>query len=255
MKEAFINRDSHISMYLQIANHFEQEILSESLKPNQKLPTEAEIMKSYDVSRITARLALQNLLEKGLVVRKQGKGTFVVDSLLRHELGAMEGVFDSFKAQDIEAKLIEMKVIETPAHVNEYLGDEWEKTLYFRRLYRRKNITLGYSNVYLPEELAQTITWDAAEKLSGYSILTKIAEYNLKHANISIRAHPNTEEQAQILQINQSVPIISLSRITYSVDDKPIEHLSLNLRSDKCEFNFSVPRNFSIDRGIRDTTS
>jgi GntR family transcriptional regulator len=237
-------------MYTQIANHLEDAILSGELKPNQKLPTEAELMKTYDVSRMTARMAVQNLHEKGLVVRKQGKGTFVIDSLLHHDLGTMEAFYDSFKAQDIEAELVEMKVIETPIEVSAHLGDEFKRSLYFKRLYKRKNVVLGFANVYLPEDLSQTVTWHLAEKHSGYSLLSKYSGYELITADLSIRAFPSTEEEAGIINLTPPEPILRLSRTTYTTGNKPIEFLSLVLRSDTCEFKFSVPGNFSIEKGI-----
>jgi GntR family transcriptional regulator len=250
-----IDRESHISMYSQIASLLESAISSGELQPDQKIPTEAELMEIYNVSRMTARLAIQSLHEKGLVVRKQGKGTFVIGSLLSQELGGMDAFYDSFIAKDLEAKLIEMKVMDTPEDIYGILGDQFEKTLYFKRIYLRKDEIYGFSHVYLPVELSKTITWEIAEKNSGYGLLIKYIGLELKLANLSLRAFPSTKEQADLLEIQPSDPILRLSRTTYTPDDKPIEHLRLFLRSDTCEFNITVPGNFSIVNGIRETTT
>ncbi|SFD35477.1 GntR family transcriptional regulator [Bacillus sp. OV194] len=246
-----IDRNSPISMYVQISNQLEEKILSGVLKPSEKLPIETEIMEQYGVSRITARLAFQNLEEKGLIVRKRGKGTFVIDSLIRHDLGSMNAIYDSFKAQDIEAKLEEMKVIETPTEVYEKMGKGFEKSLYFRRNYVRNNVVLGYANVYFPVHLSQVITWHQAEEQSGYSLLTQLAGYNLKYADFSFRTLSCNKEQAELLNISESHPVLRLTRISYNTTDVPIEFLSLILRSDTCEFNFRAPGDLSIVDGIQ----
>lgn len=247
-----IDRESHISMYAQIASQLESKIQSGELQPDDKIPTEAEITETYQVSRVTARLAINLLLEKGLVVRKQGKGTFVTNSLLRQELGGMEGFYDSFIAKDMEAKLLTMQVIDTPPEVMDILGDTFNRTLHLNRIYMRDQNIYGYSHVYMPVELAKTVTWDIAAANSGYSLLTKHSGYMLKNARMTIRAFTCTEEQAETLKIEPGEPLLRLSRTSFNHEDKPVEHLKLYLRSDISEFSMTIPGNFHLVDGIRD---
>ena len=65
-------------LYVQLMEEVEKSIRSGEYKPGDRLMTEAEMAKKYGVSLITVRKAIGSLTEKGLVVRKQGKGTFVV---------------------------------------------------------------------------------------------------------------------------------------------------------------------------------
>lgn len=250
-----IDRESPISMYAQIAAQLEAKIQSGELQPDDKIPTEAEITESFQVSRVTARLAINVLLEKGLVVRKQGKGTFVTNPVLRQELGGMEGFYDSFIAKDMEARLLTMKVIDTPPEVMDILGESFQRTLYLNRIYTRNQNIYGYSHVYMPAELSRSVTWDIAESHSGYSLLTKFNQDVLKHAKMTIRAITCTEEQADILKIEPGEPLLRLSRISYNHEDKPVEHLRLYLRSDISEFSMTIPGNFRMVDGIRDTLS
>lgn len=66
----------------QIVRQLEQMLLEGSFAAGQKLPTERELAEQFDVSRPSVREALQKLEAKGLVLRKQGGGTFVCDSLV-----------------------------------------------------------------------------------------------------------------------------------------------------------------------------
>ena len=76
-KNSNINPDSMIPMYKQIVNLLNEKIEKGELKPGDKLPSEAELMEAYSVSRITIRSAISELEEDGLVIRSRGKGTFI----------------------------------------------------------------------------------------------------------------------------------------------------------------------------------
>jgi GntR family transcriptional regulator len=247
-----IDRESHISMYSQIANYLESKISSGELKLDDKIPTEAEIMEMFKVSRVTARLAIDSLHEKGMVVRKQGKGTFVTDPVLQQDLGKFEGFYDSMIAKDFVTKLIEMKVVDTPEYISSKLGKAFNRSLFFKRIYFRKNDVYAYSHVYLPEEMAKTITWEIAEKNSGYTLLTQFSDHELKVANLAIRAFPADTEQCETLSVDMGEPILCLSRTSLSDDNLPIEHTKIFLRSDTSEFTISIPKGISMLKGIRE---
>ncbi|MFJ2568298.1 GntR family transcriptional regulator [Streptomyces sp. NPDC087568] len=63
-------------LYLKIADDLKKEIRSGGTTPGQKLPSEAELMKQYDVSRTVARQAISRLREDGYAISQQGKGSF-----------------------------------------------------------------------------------------------------------------------------------------------------------------------------------
>ena len=78
-----LDKGSHIPLYLQLTAQLTELIHSGELKPNYRLPSEREMAEMLNVSRITARLAVQELLESGLVYREQGRGTFVAEPKMR----------------------------------------------------------------------------------------------------------------------------------------------------------------------------
>ena len=74
--------------YVQIMDWLREEILAGHLAPDQKLPSESELMRRFGVSRIVAVNALTRLTESGLIYRLHGKGSFVAPKnteLLREE--------------------------------------------------------------------------------------------------------------------------------------------------------------------------
>ena len=72
-----INPNSSIPMYKQAIQFINELISKKNLQPGMKIPSEAELVKSLGVSRITIRSAITEMVEEGLLTRSQGKGTFV----------------------------------------------------------------------------------------------------------------------------------------------------------------------------------
>ncbi len=72
-----INPNSIIPMYKQVLDILKSRITDQEYTPGSKLPSEADLMKQFGVSRITVRTAINELVEDGVLERSQGKGTFV----------------------------------------------------------------------------------------------------------------------------------------------------------------------------------
>lgn len=79
-----INPSSIIPMYKQVLNILNEQIASGELKSGDKLPSEAELMRLFKVSRITIRAAITEMVEDGILERSQGKGTFVALPKTKH---------------------------------------------------------------------------------------------------------------------------------------------------------------------------
>ena len=73
-------------LYLQLKNQLLDDISAGVYTKGQRIPTENELAQTFSVSRITVRKALKELEQEGLLVRRQGKGTFVADPSLRRDI-------------------------------------------------------------------------------------------------------------------------------------------------------------------------
>jgi DNA-binding GntR family transcriptional regulator len=92
-----LDRDSPIPMYFQIAQQLQAEIDSGHLIPGDPLPSELELSEVLGVSRPTVRQAIQQLVQKGLVVRRRGVGTVVTHPRI-HRSAALSSFFDALEA-------------------------------------------------------------------------------------------------------------------------------------------------------------
>ena len=72
-----LNQDNIVPLYEQLMNILEHDIRTGKYSPGDRIMTESELSKKYGISLITVRKAISLLTEKGLLIKKQGKGTFV----------------------------------------------------------------------------------------------------------------------------------------------------------------------------------
>ncbi|PKR86394.1 GntR family transcriptional regulator [Heyndrickxia camelliae] len=92
-----LNSSSSLPLYFQLKQNIKEAIDSNVYKPGKKIPNETELCEHYGVSRITVRRALQELVDEGLLERKQGKGTFVSATKITRELITVDGFTDYIK--------------------------------------------------------------------------------------------------------------------------------------------------------------
>ena len=80
-----LNRDSPIALHRQLAQRLREAIAGGTYKQGDSIPTEQALMAQHSVSRITARQAVMQLVTEGLLVRRQGKGSFVTAPPVQHQ--------------------------------------------------------------------------------------------------------------------------------------------------------------------------
>lgn len=75
--ESLVNQNSAIPLYRQVADNLLSRIQAGEWQENDKLPSEFMLIQEFNVSRITIRAALSELVDNGVLIRSHGRGTFV----------------------------------------------------------------------------------------------------------------------------------------------------------------------------------
>lgn len=109
--------------FKEIENEIRERIVRNQLGPGAKLPSEAELMMEFAVSRITVRQALSGLHNAGLIEKVNGKGSFVTRPTDTPSLGALTGFYETARARGQLAygKLASVKLVRAPAFVTRVL--------------------------------------------------------------------------------------------------------------------------------------
>ena len=155
-----LSLDSEIPLYSQLMGIIKRSITSGALKVGDLLPSEAELCRSYDISRNTVRRAIGALEEEGFVVRKRGKGTFVSDPNTRRK-----GVQYSFTTEISQlgktpsSTLVDFAVITPSPKIVTLMGLEPGVKVYrFTRVRNVDGEPLILETSYYPEYIYPNLT-------------------------------------------------------------------------------------------------
>lgn len=149
-----LNSEQAIPLYRQLKNDLLHEIISGTWKPGQKIPTEAELSRQYQVSRITVRRAIEELCMENYLSKHQGKGTFVrYHKIQRKLIHTLMSFSRSCKSNGMacETKCLSKKRIlldqETADEMGWFPGDE---VIYTQRLRYADGVPIMLENNYFP---------------------------------------------------------------------------------------------------------
>ena len=122
--------DSATPLYQQVANDLHEAIVNDVYHVGARVPTETELSRLYDVSRITIRKAIEMLVEEGLLTKRQGKGTFVQEShrapmVLDDRRTALNGFSASCRQNGLEpgSTPLRREVVDVPPAAREFFGE------------------------------------------------------------------------------------------------------------------------------------
>lgn len=249
-----LRRDSRIAMHRQIAAQLRSAIAGGRYAPGDRIPTEPELSKSYGVSRITARQAVEHLVREGLVSRKQGKGTFVHGPLVRHDLLDLRGILDELVEQGLnpETELLDFGEVIPPARVAGVLGGQTWKLVHWQRLYRLNGRPFGLSYVHLDAGRVR-IEREVAGRLATYEILRSVLKVKVARADVVIRYEAGKRGVCRAMGLAAGTPLMALERISYSATGQACEHTLYYALASSYEFSVRVRGPIELVSNLRQT--
>jgi GntR family transcriptional regulator len=190
----------------------------------------------YAVSRITLRQAVDELVRKQLVIRKQGKGTFVTVTVVKHDLRRMHGLLGSLFAQSdaAGAKLLRYELAAPPLDVGELLNlRPRHKALALERLYLIAGKPVGFGQCWLLPEVA-ALPRMKAELMSTEDMMHE-AGIRVVSSQVAIRAEAAGARIGKVLRLPARAPVLALHRKTLGDDGAVKEADRIWFRSDSYE--------------------
>lgn len=251
-----LNRSSPVALYLQIAEEIAAS-LGSRIRPGERLPAEAELVARYGVSRVTVRQALAHLEQRGLVVRKQGKGTFAATPRIRQDLQHLTGFYDSLVSQGIrpETRILQFGVVAAGPKVQQALRLPAAEALHFQRQYLIEGQPLALASTHFHPDMAAFVTRAVAEANPSYTILQQLAGLEIGRADLSIRIQPAGRELAEPLGVRPSTGLLTVERTTYCTAGIPREHTLFYVRPEAYELSLTVLGGVSLAQGIKPANS
>ena len=244
---AHLDRNSPIALHRQLAQQLRDAIAAGTYAQGDRIPTEPELMKRYGVSRITASQAVIQLVNEGLLVRRQGKGTYVTAAPVRHALVDLRGFYDELVARGVnpEITLLEFSISAPTPDVATQLRCGDQPLVSWKRLYSRQGEPFAVAWVYLAPIVGK-VTREQAANQTSYQILEARLKRPVDHAEISIRAQASTADMRKLLRMPPSTPIIALQRVSYDADGTPLEYALYCAHADAYEYAFKVKSTVNV---------
>lgn len=231
-------------LYQKIYSEIKQTIINGTLSQSEKLPSENELCRIYNVSRITIRKALDLLTEEGWVVKIQGKGSFAnPDAKVRSKIVGPSSFSDFASAQGSTHKSIILKrEIVRDKNISEKLSvNQSEDLLFIKRVLTLNDEPLMIDQAWLPAKFFPNLLTEVSEKMSLYKTLATryntLVEHSHKELNVSL---PNNEQQ-ELLHITATTPIFIVNKVAANQSDIPIEISEMIVRGDKMTYLISDP--------------
>lgn len=223
-----LNPNSATPLYLQLKQQLHRQIESGFYAIGARLPSERELAETYNVSRMTARQALLALGQDGLTSSRVGKGTFVSRSRLDQSLRELTSFSEDMARRGLQAgsKVIAASLTPAPEEVAAPLrltiGTE---VVVISRVRLADDKPVALETTCLNHHLCPEILKQGDfSRLSLYQVLRERYGHQLVWAEQTIEARlPNKLEQRE-LDLSPTMPVLSLTRTTFTATDQPIEY-------------------------------
>jgi GntR family transcriptional regulator len=226
-------------LYAQVESVLASEIANGSLKPGDRLPSEDELIARFNVSRITIRRAIQNLIVRSLVEIHRGTGTFVAHPKITQELTELSGFVEDMEnlGRKPTARLIEKKIIHADEIVARHLGlTKGERVVRIHRVRLADSVPISFDETYLPLDIGKKIVTNNLSVKPIFTLLERKYNIPLVEAEYKLEAVAAETNVASALGIKPGSPIFRIERTSYSTGSQPVDYERLSYRGDLIRF-------------------
>jgi len=239
------SKKHNVPLYFQLEQIIKSKILMGEFLPGEQIPTEKDLCETYQVSTITARQAILNLVSEGLIVRRQGKGSFIKEGLKEIKnirTLQLKGDINDIVPEGLErlkVRVLDIVKIVSPKKVVNLLGmGEGQEVIRVRRTRSEDGIPVSYIKNYIPLEIGEKIKREDLCASPMLGILRNRLKIPLTGGIQYIEAIVADYDIASALLTSISSPILYLETVIFARQKKPVEFVQTFYRPD--QFRYSV---------------
>ncbi|MEN5179116.1 GntR family transcriptional regulator [Comamonas odontotermitis] len=217
-------------LYQQIKSLILQSLQAGAWKPGEMIPSEMELAARYRVSQGTVRKAIDELAAENLLLRRQGKGTFVATHAERNVqyrfLRLLPDAGDRNEEGPTQRNIISCRTIKGLSDICKLLQvPTGESLIHVRRVLVLASTPTILEDLWLPSSNFKGLSAEQMRDYPGATYAMFEVEYGVRmvRAEEKLRAVLPDEAQAQLLQVDQATPLLSVERVAYTYNDVPME--------------------------------
>ena len=224
-------------LYLQIKALIMQRLISGECAAGAALPSEMELAAQFGVSQGTVRKAIDVLAAENIVVRRQGKGTYVAThSEEKSKLRFLRLVAADGSTELLDNKLLSCERSKATAEIARLLAIKTgSAVIEIRRLLLFSNKPQILDRIILPAAAFKGITAERIEAYKGsmYRMYEELLGIHMVRSEERLTAVGADAQVAAVLNLKTKTPLLSIERVSYTYGDKPMEwRLGLCLTDD-----------------------
>lgn len=231
--------------HAQITRWLRDQIDSGSFKPDDKLPSENELAKKFDVSRVTIRRALQSLESEEMIYRCQGLGSFVKDDRAPHNLIRLTDFNEDMAKAGLKAssEVRDFVTVDAPDWLIGILNiDEDTKVIRIDRLRLGNGEPVAFDRTWLPILYGQLLDKKKLGDSTIYRQLEENYDIPIVRGCYRISADIADEQLSSELKIAENSPLLLIDRTSFTIGDKVVYYQKRFYRSDKVMYEMTLER-------------
>lgn len=232
-------------LYYQVYTILRQKILSGDYVEGDLLPSESEITRVFQVSRITAKRALDELATEGIATRRRGRGTLVTYSEpITPSTDNFDGLMENLLqiAQQTEVDLISFEYEPANKRVARALALTPGQTVQHAVRVRHKDgKPFSYVVTWVPEDIGRSFDQGELENQAILALLER-AGVTISHARQTISATLADNVTAPLLGISLGWPLLKVDRTVYDKSERPVELINVYYRPDLYQISLNLSR-------------
>lgn len=242
-----LRKELGVPLYHQIQHLLRYRIHSGQYSPGTQIPSEHELSTELTVSRVTLREALRELVRENLLVKIQGKGTFVTSNPPKRLAPVRyTGFLEELQERVRKLRVTDVEIAQVPATTEVkaalQLDAATSQLTMIRRLRLIDDEPFSYTQNYLPTEIGARIRQKDLYSMPLLKILQEDLKIPIIRARETIEAAPADPDTATRLGIPVLYPVLHMTRVMYTTGDRPFELVDIYYRADKYHYSVNMMR-------------
>jgi GntR family transcriptional regulator len=243
-----IDRQSAIPYYHQLKERVKALVDSDELQPGDSLPSEFRLSEQLGISRLVVHRAFRELVTEGWLIRVRAKGTFVAPQM-KHRFMVTGPLFSvthdlSIDAMEPSNRIIQQEVIPASEEVRDSLKLPINSTVvHIQNLRLAKSLPFSIEEMYLSNDRFPALAGMNLDNQSIYQALDKMYNAHPQEAVDTIFADSASRNEARLLGINTSAPVMRVTRTSTDKSGLPVEYTKIVFHAGRYQLVAHMKRN------------
>ena len=244
-----LDANNAVPLYKQLKIALKNDILNEVYTNDSRIPSQSELEKMFNVSRITVRYALQELVDEGLLIRMRGKGTFVKHTKVRGDMRSIRGFTNSINSSGQNPKCIihSKQLMPATDKIASFLQiSTGDQVFELKRTISSDNMPVAYEHVYYPNDAYPGLIERIKNDMSTYDVLKNVYGTHMTKAYKEFNVDIADLKFSQLLGCRLGAPLFYIRKIVYDQHGKPVNFSKFWILADCVTYVLDPDQSFDV---------